>query len=274
MTGNKKHRLFESLDAPHLQLASPDTILSPAEFELLKLTVEDFRFIIQEPTADLSSLGADIRARSTILRRLLVASDLFKAGKLFPPKSDLRVTARMLDFEPPHPSVIISSGNYPWKGDLLPGMSATLSIRGVEPLMQPTWSYREDADVTLVEYLDGLAIAVLGTRIRRRELIKYVADKKAAHVSDKRKYDFERAMDRAWSTLAITIVSADKKEVTLNTGYLEILAVIEAMAQSPTLNEYINELDKWLQTATPHFRLGERPFGQNVPKILIKPLNA
>lgn len=273
MSKRKQRPLFDNLISPQMRLEFPSKILSFGEFENLRLTVEDFRYITQEPIDDLPILQAEIRSRSTILRRLLVAGDLFNAGRHFRPVEEFRVTARMLDFDPPHPSIIISCGNYPWKGDLLPGMSATLSVRGVEPLLEPTWKYRDEADVSLKEYLNGLAIAVLGTPIRRRELVKYIADKKAAHVSDKRNYDCERAMDSAWSSLAITLVSTENVSVSLNMGYLEILAIIEALAQSQSINRYISELESWLQTGTPTLREGERALGAEIPKIPIRPIN-
>lgn len=266
--------LFEHLPAANFRLSEPDALLSLAEFELLLLTVEDFRFVTQELTDDLEELTAEIRSRSTILRRLLCQSDLFNVGKLLRPQTELRVSARMLDFEPPHQSILMSCGAYPWKGDILPGMSVALAMPGVEPLGRPTWSYRENADVSLTEYLAGLAIAVLGTRIRRREIIKYVADKKAAHVSDKRVHTYERAMDRAWSSLAITFVSTGGKEVALNIAYLEVLAVIEALAQSPSINSYIDRLGTWAKTAVREANEGMRIAGQEIPRIPVRPINS
>jgi hypothetical protein len=265
---------FEYLSEANVRLSEPDRLLSLSEFELLKLTVEDFRFVTAEPTDDLDELAADIRSRATILRRLLCERDIFKVGRLMRPDAELRVSARMLDFEPPHPSVLLSCGAYPWKGDLLPGISLVFAIRGIEPAKRSTWSYRENADVSLTEYLDGLAIAVLGTRIRRREVVKYVADKKAAHVSEKRSHTCERAMDRAWSALSITLVSTENKEVTLNVAYLEILAVIEALAQSPSIGAYIDRIDAWTQTAMPEAREGSRSVGPKLPKIPIRPIGS
>jgi hypothetical protein len=69
------HPLFEQIKRPQFQLESPSRILSEAEFDLLRITVEDFRFVTREITRDLNDLAADIRSRSTILRRLLCHSE-------------------------------------------------------------------------------------------------------------------------------------------------------------------------------------------------------
>ncbi len=153
----------------------------------------------------------------------------------------------MLDFNPIHPAVLVTCGNYPWAGDRLEGVAAEFSVKGVPPLAGAIWSYRDNADVSLSEYLEGLAIAVLGTPVRRREVIKYVADKKAAHVSDRRKH--ASAIDRAWSHMSITIESPRREKVQLNHVYLELLATIEALRSSPSINRYIGELGKWVRSA-------------------------
>lgn len=258
--------LFQNIVRPQFALRSPNKILSEGDFELLRITVEDFRFVTREVTDDLTEVAAEIRARSTILRRLLCHSDLYNVGSIYAPKTPLRVKARMLDFDPAHPGIIISCGNYPCANDRLNGIAVELNIKGVERLRDNAmWKYREKADVPLSEYLDGLALSVLGTRIRRRELIKYVADKKAAHVSEKRKHTVEEAIDRVWSQLFFTIAHSGGQRVQLNVVYLELLPLIEALSESVSINSYINELAEWLSTAEITFPAGTRPTGITLP---------
>jgi len=266
MTRTNDRPLFSYLVPPRFRMKSPEVNLSAADFDLLRITVEDFRFATREVTTDLTEVAADIRSRSTILRRLLCERDLFNAGRFYSPKSDLRVTARMLDFSTIHAGVLVSCGNYPWAGDHLPGMTLEFSVQGVQPLNEPTWQYRDDADVSLSEYLDGLALAVLGTKVRRREIVKYVADKKAAHVSDRRKHLSEQAIDSAWSHLSITIVEQPfGRNVALNLVYLEVLSVIEALATSASIRRYIDDLERWLTSAEPYFVETHRSFGLSIP---------
>lgn len=260
--------LYTIVKRPSFRLRNPDKTLSEGEYELLKLTVEDFRFITREITDDLHAVASEVRARSTILRRLLVHGDLFNAGATYRPNQALKVRpAQMLDFEPTHPGIIVSCGGYPWRSDRLAGLAMELSIQGVPPVKGPgaPWTYRENAEVPLSEYLDGLAIAVLGTRVRRREVIKYVADKKAAHVSDKRGNEAEGALDRVWSQLAITIQSSRPQQVRLSVAYLEILSVIEALAESESINAYIDELSEWLETAEMQFDGSVQSFKFDAP---------
>ncbi|WP_292649080.1 hypothetical protein, partial [Mesorhizobium sp.] len=127
------------------------------------------------------------------------------------------------------------------------------------------WSYRDNADVSLSEYLEGLAIAVLGTPVRRREVIKYVANKKAAHVSDHRKHASEQAIDRAWSHMSITIKSSRRERVQLNHVYLELLVTIEALRSSPSINRYIDELGKWVRSAEIVYRGAAKTVDVNMP---------
>ncbi len=67
--------------------------------------------------------------------------------------------------------------------------------------------------------------------VRRREVIKYVGDKKSAHVSGKRKHHCEQALDRVWSILNLNICNEQGETHRLNQVYLEILAVIEALTK-------------------------------------------
>ncbi|ESZ25403.1 hypothetical protein [Mesorhizobium sp. L2C067A000] len=218
-----KALLFSYLVKPHFRLKSPDRLLSEAEFDLARITVEDFRFVTREMTTSVAELPAEIRGRSTILRRLLSERDLFNAGRLLIPSSGLRVLARMLDFDPIHPAVLLTCGNYRWAGDRLPNIAAVFSLKGQPPLTGTPWRFRDDADVSLSEYLKGLAIAVHGTPVRRREVIKYVADKKAAHVSDHRKHLSEKAIDRAWPHMSITIENQGKEKFNLTWYILSFL---------------------------------------------------
>ncbi|ESW74464.1 hypothetical protein X773_26805 [Mesorhizobium sp. LSJC285A00] len=125
-----KAPLFSYLVKPHFRLKSPDRLLSEAEFDLARITVEDFRFVTREMTTNVAELPAEIRGRSTILRRLLSERDLFNAGRLLIPSSGLRVLARMLDFDPIHPAVLLTCGNYPWAGDRLPKYRCCVLAKG------------------------------------------------------------------------------------------------------------------------------------------------
>ncbi|MES1971691.1 MAG: hypothetical protein V4472_04475 [Pseudomonadota bacterium] len=253
MTDAAQPPLFSSIMRPSFQLSSPDRLLSEDQYERIALTIEDFRYVTREMTEDLDHVPAEIRARGTILRRLLSERDLFNVGQIMPPPSGLRVRARMLDFDPIHPALLLSCGNYPWAGDRLDGVSSEFSIKGVARIQGAPWKYRDDTDVSLSEYLEGLSFAILGTPVRRREIIKYVGDKKSAHVSDKRKHVAEQAIDRVWSQLYITMMRDDGQSVRLNQVYLEILAIIDALSASPSIQGYIGNLERWIGTAQPVF---------------------
>jgi len=245
---------FAQFIPPHYRLTEPDRELSEADFELVAITVEDYRHVTRPMTEELTCVPAEIRARATILRRLLSDHDIFRAGKILKPEFELRVRARMLDFVPIHPALLLSCGNYPWVDDRLAGISMSFSMKGVPPVKGTPWSYRDDADVSLAEYLNGLAFSVVGTPVRRREVIKYVGDKKSAHVSDKRKYHSEQALDRVWSILSLNIRNEQGETLRLNQVYLEILAIIEALTTSPSIQSYMATLEHWVSTAEPFFR--------------------
>lgn len=243
------NQLFENLCPPQFQLSGLNVVLTAGDFELLNISAEDFRFVTREVTEDLSEASADIRSRSTMLRRLLSESDIFNIGHIYPPKGELRVQARMLEFEPVHPAFIVTCGDYPWANDRLPGAGIEFSFKDLPSVDECPWSYRENADVTLSEYLEGLAVTVLGVRIKRRQLIKYVADKKSAHVSSKRKHTYEHALDRAWASMSMIIKNSDGEFTRLNYVYMELLSIIDALRRSESINAYVRAVERWIGTA-------------------------
>lgn len=263
MPKNHDRPLFTYIASPTFQLREPDAVLTAVDLDLLQITVEDFRYITREVTDDLTEVTADIRSRSTILRRLLSHGDLFNIGRIYRPPAELRVNARMLIFDPLHSGCMVTCGGYPWGNDRLDGMTIEHKVDGVPPLNGTPWSY-QDGEVALSQYLEGLAIGIFGTPIRRKEVIKYVADKKAAHVSDKRRHKFEWALDCAWSGLSYTIKASTGDYVRLNAAYLELLPVIEAIAESRSINSYIDAIDEWLKTAQPVFPSDVQPVGMSI----------
>jgi len=81
---------------PHFRLTEPTATFSADEFELLAITAEDLRFLADSAGEDWIESAPEIRAVSTILRRLLVDGDIFKAANLAGWKESFTVQTDLL----------------------------------------------------------------------------------------------------------------------------------------------------------------------------------
>jgi hypothetical protein len=241
---------FAQFLPPHYRLTEPDRELSEADFELVAITVEDYRHVTRPMTEGWpASLPRSGRAPRSC--------DAFSRITIFFGRERFSSQNPNCAFAPecwnsPHISGILAElRQLSWMDDHLAGISMRFSMKGVQPVKGIPWRYRDDADVSLPDYLDGLAFAVVGTPVRREEVIKYVGDKKSAHVSDKRKHHCEQALDRVWSILNINICNEQGETLRLNQVYLEILAIIEALTTSPSIRSYMDTLEHWVSTAEP-----------------------
>ena len=237
------------LGKPSFTLRNPDRTLTQDEFELLLITSEDLRylgFLIREQFID---SAPDIRAMSTMLRRLLCEGDLHKTANLAKWQTPFTVRTRVLDYQELHPQVIVSCGGYRWGNDVLPGMG--VSFAGKDIAAPPAnWDFREDVTLDIKQYLDTLAFSIIGTRVRRHEIITYVANKKAAHVSKNRSKPAHRVLDNLWHGLFISRRDQEGNVESLNAVYLEMLNIINAVAESESIQRFARTLREWISTAS------------------------
>jgi len=119
------------LAKPKFRLKDPDKSLTADEFELLVITSEDLRYLAMLVGNDFIDSAPDVRAMSTMLRRLLCEGDLHKAAKLACWTEDFYVRTRVLSYDVPHPQVTVSCGGGKWGQDRLGGGAATFGGNGI-----------------------------------------------------------------------------------------------------------------------------------------------
>lgn len=211
MAKTKSNPLPPRLGKPSFQFRNPDKVLTEEQFELVTITAEDLRHLIWLVEEEMVEDAAEIRILSTMLRRLLREGDIFKAMKLLNWSQPIKVRGRQLIFPTLDPRVIVSCGNYRWGHDTLPATAMTF----IGASDDEKWKWEEDVEFTLSAYLDSLAFAITGIRVKRRDVISYVANKKAAHVSGSQTPQ-HKALDHAWFSLGITRVNAEDEAERLN----------------------------------------------------------
>lgn len=241
------------------RLSNPTKQLNAEQYEQVLITAEDLRFLSKSLHGEMLDFAPDIRAKSVVLRRLLCDGDLFKVVNLSEWNEPLQVNGRLLLYAEPDPLMVVSSGHYRWGNDTLPGISIQYADTHRPDKVEADWSYKENAAMLLTDYLDSLAFAITGTRVRKRDAISYIANTKAAHVSDRRKKPAHTALDHAWFSLNITRIDPEGNPETLNVVYLELLSIITALAESENIKSFVDHLEAWLRTA-------EISFGPEVVK--------
>lgn len=231
------------LGCPKFRLSNPDVTLTADQFELLSITYEDLRYLGIMEREDLIDNPPAIRAASTTLRRLLCdgGGDLRKAARVAGWQEPFLVTTRLLDYDRPHPQIIVSCGGGRWGRDRMPDCATYF---GGENTPEPPqeWTWRENVSVKLSDYLDSLAFAITGTKVKRHEVVTYVANKKAAHVADGRRRPAHEVLDHMWYGLYLHRVDPDGDVETLNAVYLELLSILVAIVESPSIQRF----SEWL----------------------------
>jgi hypothetical protein len=230
---------------PKFRLREPDAVLSADEFELLGITAEDLRFLAASAGEDWIETPPEIRAVSTILRRLFVQGDIHKAANLAGWNEPFEVKTDLLIYENPHPQVIVVCGGNRWGGDTMPSTSSTFGGPGLSAPPQE-WSFLKDQTISLQRYLASLSIAMIGTRIKRSDIIKYVSNKKAAHLSETRHNAAQELIDHLWHGLFMTRKDGDGNLETINFVYLELLGIINAVAESESIQMFAKHILKWV----------------------------
>lgn len=233
------------LGKPKFRLKNPDVTLDPEQFELLAITSEDLRFLATLVSDDVIENAPAARFVSTTLRRLLCDGDLGRAARLAGWTEPFLVRTRMLDYADPHPRVIVTCGGGRWGRDRMPDSSADFGGAGIGPPPHE-WSRRDNVEIDLNKYLDTLAYAILGTRVRRRDIITYVANKKAAHVSDTREKPAHQVLDHMWHGLFLTREDAEGNRETLNAVYIELFGILVALVESDSVQRFASRLLEWL----------------------------
>lgn len=231
---------------PRFRLTNPGRVLSADDFEFLGITAEDLRFLARSIDEDWIESPPEIRAVSVILRRLLVDNGLFRAAKLARWPHPFSVTTDLLNYERPHPQVIVWAGGVRWGRDRMPDFA---SIWGGPTVQDPTqeWSFEKRKDIALSKYLKSLSFGMIGHPIKRQDVITYVANKKAAHLSDTRTIPAHEVLDHLWHGLFITREDGEGNAETMNYVYLELLGIITAIAESPSIQGFAKWLLDWLR---------------------------
>lgn len=232
---------------PKFRLKNPDRTLEAEQFELLAITSEDLRFLAMLVEDDVIENAPAARFVSTTLRRLLVQGDLGRAARLAGWTEPFAVRTRMLDYDNPHPRVIVTCGGGKWGQHRMPDSSSDFGGEGMDPPPHE-WSRRDNVEIDLNKYLDTLSFAIFGTGVKRSDIINYVANKKAAHVSDTRGTPALQVLDHVWHGMFHTRVNSEGHAETLNTVYIELFGIVVALVESPSVQRFADWLLEWLST--------------------------
>ena len=231
------------------KLRTPNKTLPPSDMELLIITIEDLIFIgrlVREYELDTPPA---LRSISTSLRRLLLDGDLNKAANIVEWRDRFTVKARVLDYDDPNPLVIVNCGNCPWGDAYIPSTGSLLGSTSTTQREDMEYSFRDDVELPLKEFLETLAFVITGTKVKRADVISYIANKKAAHVSPNRDRPAHWILDHAWQSLRVTRVDDCGHAETINTVYLELASIAAAIAGSTSINRFIGYVANCIQGA-------------------------
>lgn len=207
--------------------------------DLCRTVAEDIEYVAGEFGPSITT--AALRRGSNVLRRLLVYDDFLKARKAagIPGKPVVEAPRGEVFLEIPGHSkvavVVAGGGEYA-------GIEAALAVinAGGHPIPLPPGVNPLGHVFGLGEFLNSIGIYVEGLRIRRRDIISYVANKLGGtHLDTRRsgkiKNKFE-ALDRNADRLQIGDVPSVNGK---NAVYFELLSIGQLFAKSAAAKDYL-----------------------------------
>lgn len=220
--------------------------LSENDRELLGIVLDDLKHIQKESNPECSD--HQLRRISVQLRGLLVEDRLFRAWRTLglQPKAPAIIAQRLRTDHLDENALAVAAG----------GQIGGASIAGVQ-FMPGVVATPEDAKrmyeqgkadleykFSLSEYKDSCAIFVKGKRVKRVQLVKYVANKKGgAHLDASRKdEEIYSLLDAAGENLVFGGTKSDSINVPgKNAIYLELLSIGQNVSSAPDIQRLMTE---------------------------------
>lgn len=218
--------------------------LSKEERELLGIVSSDLQFLRDEWDNDVDDHS--LRRSSTVLRRLLVENDLHRAWKVagFDGQATIRASTLdpILQILPAHRIEFASAGGASFKGAELRGalvMKEQMNDNQARRLSEgppPERGYR------ILDYVEDVSVIVRGTPIKRRHIIKYVANKLGgAHLDPHRNVRKEDEIYGLLDDVGDSFMLLEKPAI-----YFELLSIGQAIAKSEDLLKFSNKVSSLL----------------------------
>lgn len=213
---------------------------SDSEKELLEIVASDLQFIKEVWGDEVDD--HTIRRSSTILRRLLVENDLHQAWKISGFSGQATIVASTLEpitvVIPFHRIKFASAGGASYKGVQLRGMllldfalSDQLAKRlGEGPV--PNKKFQ------LLEFIEDASVIVEGELVKRRQLIKFVANKLGgAHFDPSRSRRKEDRLFGLLEQVASSVELLEKPAI-----YFEMLSIGQSISQAEDISRLVDRI--------------------------------
>ena len=207
---------------------------------LLRVVAEDILYLRQEWGQDVED--ASLRRGSTVLRRLLVEGDLQRAwratGFSAAPSIPTYIVEPVLTLFDSRRITLASAGGAVFHGAQLSGQLMLDYAASQEEILKHMNLGLPSATLTLRDFTEGVAILVRGERVRRRHVIKYVANKLGgAHHDTKRGRGIEDQLYALLDGFRDDPLLLGKPVV-----YFELLSIGQAVASAPDIQQLLTRL--------------------------------
>ena len=206
---------------------------------LVKTVVEDLEYLRNEWGSDVED--ATLRRGSVILRRLIVQGELFKVWRELELDGKPKVTAPRVEYflTPANKKrivfVVAGGGKYQ-------GLEIALVIlnRGSAPIEAPPDANPQEHEFSLAKFARSTSIYVKGVKIRRQEIIQYVANKLGgAHVDHRRRGKLAKKFEALDESIGLFQVQGAPEISGKNSVYFELLSIGQLLAHSKSMDRLI-----------------------------------
>jgi len=211
------------------------------DMELIKIVSEDLEFIAKEWNSE--DIGEqNLRRSSSVLRRLLIEGDLYKASKII---GFGQIKVFVTKEHDPLPGLVYSqTAGGKHRGMEISKPSVCNRALTEEEIGELFRQGREEDITGLPVFLKKSGITINGVKINGEEIIKYVCNKLGGAHYDTKRYSKNKNIEEKYNLLDLSKDTVRLSD--MNSVYYELLSIGQKLVNSEDIKKLQINLKEWL----------------------------
>jgi len=222
--------------------------LNSSDLELIRAVAEDLIYLKND--WDESIKDASLRRSSNVLRMLIVDKNFSKAWRTAGFEKEPKVQAPIIEessiFNDLQEVSFAQAGGGAFSGIQIEGVqiiNKALNTKEIQALYQKEKNLKTEKEALgITKFAESNCIIINGTPIKRRELIKYIANKKGGTHIDSKRNENDKEDEKFILLDSLTFTTANKDSI-----YFELLSIGQCLAKSKDTDKFIKKAKSIVQ---------------------------